>query len=112
MNESLAITTKDSPWWAKLLERFGVNTCFTAVILYAVYCGGLWTADHIVAPIADAHIELLRSTMDEQRLQTLQLQKQTDMLEIISQTMADASQKHAAILKIVTQNAAKLDSPP
>jgi hypothetical protein len=69
MNDSNALTTGESPWWAKLLDRFGVSTAILALLMIGLFRAGQWIATTVVQPLASAHLQFLRdasATMTQQ----------------------------------------------
>lgn len=88
MNDSNAITSPDSPWWAKLLDRFGIPTVFLAIVLYWVYASSQWLAEHVVVPVTNGHIRLLESVQKTSAKLTEQSVAQTKVLRELQQTNA------------------------
>ena len=70
-----ALTKEDAPWWAKLLDRFGIPTAMLAVLLYFGYKSATWLGEHVFVPVVEGHISLLESVRDESKKQTAVLKQ-------------------------------------
>ena len=98
------LTTDSSPWWAKLLDRFGISTCMLAVLVYAIYIVTMWSATNVITPIVLSHMELLKATRDATSLQTTILLKIDKSLDERNDIMMRLGETHGLILKAVNAN--------
>ena len=98
------LTTDSSPWWAKLLDRFGISTCMLAVLVYAIYLVTMWSANNVVTPIVMSHMELLKATRDATAQQTEILLKVEKSLDERNNIMTDLGEINGSILKVVKDN--------
>jgi len=98
------LTTDSSPWWAKLLDRFGISTCMLAVLVYAIYIVTMWSATNVITPIVLSHMELLKATRDATSLQTTILLKIDKSLDERNDIMMRLGKTHGLILKAVNAN--------
>ena len=104
MNDSNAICNPDSPWWAKLLDRFGVSTCMLIALVYAIYLVAMWLALNVITPITSSHMELLRATRDATAQQAIILLRVESAIEDHNDTMSDLMKLNSNILKVVQVN--------
>lgn len=69
-----ALTHADSPWYLKILDRFGVPTAMLAAVLYFVFMTAQWTANTVIVPLTNGHLKTLDIVQQ-------QLTQQTRILE-------------------------------
>jgi len=50
-----------SPWWITTINRLGLPTALLCVILFMLWRGGVWVADHVAIPIVSKQIEFINS---------------------------------------------------
>jgi hypothetical protein len=87
MSDCNAIAKENSPWWAKLLDRFGVPTAMLAVVLFFSYETAQWLGENILVPVTNGHIHLLESVRDESKKQTFTLEEiNTTNVQILKHT--------------------------
>jgi len=98
------LTTDSSPWWAKLLDRFGISTCMLAVLVYAIYIVTMWSATNVITPIVLSHMELLKATRDATSQQAIILLRVESAIEDRNHTMSDLMKLNSDILKVVQVN--------
>lgn len=97
MNDKHALTTAESPWWAKLIDRFGVSTALLAVVLYGCWAASYWIAEHVVQPAVAAHLRQLAATEKA-------IEAQTGVLEDIKTTNRQHLVTSQSILRVVEEN--------
>jgi len=98
------LTTDSSPWWAKLLDRFGVSTCMLIALVYAIYLVVMWLAVNVITPITSSHMELLRATRDATAQQAIILLRVESAIEDHNDTISDLMKLNSDILKVVQVN--------
>jgi hypothetical protein len=81
MTTENALTTPHSPWWAKLLDRFGIPTAMLGVVLYFIWISVGWVAEKVVLPIAENHVKFLDSVDQNTQRQTEILQRIAEITE-------------------------------
>ena len=100
MNDELpanSLTTLNSPWWAKLLDRFGIPTAMLAVIMYFAWASITWTAERVAVPLAESHLKFLNS-VDKST------QQQTEVLEKIAKISEASQQIQVKVMETVLAN--------
>lgn len=65
-----ALTSAVSPWWAKLLDRFGIPTVLLGIVLWFGYQGLVWLAKNVFVPVTNGHVQLLHTVQEAATKQT------------------------------------------
>lgn len=104
MTESNSLVTTDSPWWAKLLDRFGVSTALLAVIIYCCIHTGQWLGTNVITPVTSQHIEFLRATHQTLQQQTVILKHIDDAIDKRNTIMEASAKRTEAILTTAIEN--------
>lgn len=92
-----ALTGSLSPWWAKLLDRFGIPTVMLGVVLWFGYQGLVWLSQNVFVPVTNGHVELLKSVRESTAEMSTQAKLQTQTLKTIAES-------NNGILEVVKNN--------
>ena len=73
-----SLTNESSPWWAKLLDRYGIPTVLLAITIFAAWSGVKWVATEVGKPLVTRHIVFVDGVQG-------QVEKQTDILRELAE---------------------------
>lgn len=93
------ITTADSPWWARALDRFGAPTVALLMLLGAIGAATRWIAVEVAKPLTSTHIQFVNSVSEN-------VTKQTAVLETIAAHMAATNRLLSEQEQILRENQA------
>lgn len=97
-----ALTTEQSPWWAKLLDRYGVPTVMLVAMGFAGSHCAVWFAQKVAEPLVNSHMDFLSTMKVEAASQTAAMKIQSSTLEQIAdgvRASSDQLKKNSEILQ-------------
>lgn len=79
--------SKKAPWWVGAINKAGIPTGVLAVVLWLLYCGGVWTGNTIIVPLFERQVKFMDETSE-------MIQEQTRTSGLINKTL-EAHGQHA-----------------
>ena len=98
------VTNENSPWWAKLGERFGVTAVMLAVVLAMVFRVAGWAEQKIVSPFIDAHLEQMATLEDSLKRNVEAIERSATAMEAQTAILRSIRETAAANTEILKEN--------